>query len=97
MTRTNGLFLRLATIVGSHTTVDLFAAIVGPLIGVLQIRCELTPQQTAWLPCLGLLSSGLTQPISSLLYIKVNHYGTYFEVYWIYSALQFGLFIKLWR
>ena len=67
MTRTNGLLVRLATIVGSHTIVDLFAAIVGPLIGVLQIRCELTPQQTAWLLGVGSLSSGLSQPISAWL------------------------------
>ncbi len=66
-TRTNGLLVRLATIVGSHTTVDLFAAIVPPLYGVLQVRCELTPQQAAWLLGVGSLSSGLSQPISAWL------------------------------
>ncbi len=65
--RTNGLLLRLTAIVGSHTTVDLFAAIVGPLIGVLQVRCELTPQQAAWLLGIGSLSSGISQPISAWL------------------------------
>ncbi|MEE8156282.1 MAG: MFS transporter [Phycisphaerales bacterium] len=65
--RTNGLLVRLTTIVGSHTTVDLFAAIVPPLIGVLQVRCELTPQQAAWLLGVGSLSSGLSQPISAWL------------------------------
>jgi len=65
--RTNSLLLRLTAIVGSHTTVDLFAAIVGPLIGVLQVRCELTPQQTAWLLGVGSLTSGLSQPISAWL------------------------------
>ncbi|MEE9130285.1 MAG: hypothetical protein V3T84_09720, partial [Phycisphaerales bacterium] len=66
-TRTNGLLVRLTMIVGSHTTVDLFAAIVPPLIGVLQVRCELTPQQAAWLLGVGSLSSGLSQPISAWL------------------------------
>ena len=66
-TRTNGLLVRLTAIVGSHTTVDLFAAIVPPLIGVLQVRCELTPQQAAWLLGVGSLSSGLSQPISAWL------------------------------
>ncbi len=58
-TRTNGLFLRLTAIVSSHTTVDLFAAIVGPLIGVLQVRCHLEPQQAAWLLGIGSLSHAL--------------------------------------
>lgn len=66
-TRPDGLLRRLATIVGSHTTVDLFAAIVPPLYGVLQVRCDLTPQQAAWLLGVGSLSSGLSQPISAWL------------------------------
>ena len=66
-TRTNGLLLRLTAIVGSHTTVDLFAAIVPPLIGVLQVRCHLEPQQAAWLLGVGSLSSGISQPISAWL------------------------------
>lgn len=61
----NAVLARLAMIIGSHTVVDLFAAIVAPLIGVLQIRCDLTANQAAGLIGIGSLSSGLSQPISA--------------------------------
>ncbi len=64
-TSRNGVLTRLGAIIGSHTAVDMFAAFTPPLIGVLQVRCELTDQQTAWLLGIGSLSSGLSQPISA--------------------------------
>ena len=54
---------RLGTILVSHTLVDVYAALVPPLIGVLQVRCELTDVQKAWLLGIGSLASGLSQPL----------------------------------
>jgi len=56
---------RLGTILASHPMVDVYAALVPPLIGVLQIRCDLTDVQKAWLLGIGSLSSGLSQPLGA--------------------------------
>lgn len=63
----NIVLARLGMIISSHLVIDLFSAIVGPMIGVLQVRCDLTPGQTAGLLGIGSLSSGITQPFSAWL------------------------------
>lgn len=65
--QSKAVLAQLAMIISSHLVVDLFSAIVGPLILVLQIRCDLTANQTAWLLGIGSLSSGLSQPFSAWL------------------------------
>jgi FSR family fosmidomycin resistance protein-like MFS transporter len=52
---------------GTHSVIDIYAALVPPLIGVLQVRCEMTRGQAAWLLGIGSISSGLAQPICAWL------------------------------
>ena len=56
---------RAGTLLLSHTAVDAYAFFVPPLIGVLQIRCELTHEQAAWMLGIGSLTSGLSQPLGA--------------------------------
>jgi FSR family fosmidomycin resistance protein-like MFS transporter len=58
---------RLTTVIVSHPVVDAYSAFVPPLLGVLQIRCELTTLQTASLLSIGSLASGLGQPFFAWL------------------------------
>jgi FSR family fosmidomycin resistance protein-like MFS transporter len=62
-----GVRARLGIILCAHTMVDIYAALVPPLLGVLEIRCHLEPRQTALLLGIGSLSSGLSQPLSAIL------------------------------
>ncbi|MHC4949129.1 MAG: MFS transporter [Planctomycetota bacterium] len=62
-----GLPRRLAAVVVGHTAVDVYAAFVPPLLGVLEVRCGLTAAQAAWLLGIGSLSSGLSQPLAAWL------------------------------
>jgi MFS family permease len=66
-TAPNGVIARLGAVITCHSAVDVYAAIVPPLIGVLQIRCDLTRPQAAWLLGLGSLASGLCQPFAAWL------------------------------
>lgn len=63
----NGVVARLGAVITCHGAVDVYAAIVPPLIGILQVRCDLTRPQAAWLLGLGSLASGLCQPLSAWL------------------------------
>ncbi|MCP3905176.1 MAG: MFS transporter [Planctomycetes bacterium] len=53
---------RLGTVVLSHPVLDAYSGFVPPLLGVLQVRCDLTYQQAALLLSIGPLTSGLCQP-----------------------------------
>lgn len=59
--------VRMGAVVLSHPVLDAYAGFVPPLLGVLQIRCELTAWQTASLLSLGPLLSGLCQPVFAAL------------------------------
>lgn len=67
MASRNSLVARLSTLIASHATVDVYAAFVPPLIGVLQVRCDMTRQQAAWLLGIGSLTSGFSQPLAAWL------------------------------
>jgi len=66
-TRGDRLVTRAGAIVASHAMVDVYAAFVGPLLLVLQVRCNLTAVQTASLMGVGSISSGVSQPIAAWL------------------------------
>ncbi len=66
-TRRDGLAPRLAGIIASHTLVDVYSAFIAPLLGVLQVRCQLSNAQAAWLLGIGSLTSGLSQPLAAWL------------------------------
>ncbi|MHC5115380.1 MAG: MFS transporter, partial [Planctomycetota bacterium] len=63
---------RLGTVVLSHPILDAYAGFVPPLLGVLQVRCELTPFQAASLLSLGPLTSGLCQPFFAWMTDRVD-------------------------
>ena len=63
----NWLRSRLAMLLVSHSAVDLYSAIVPPIIGLLEVRCELERSQTALLLGMGPISSGLSQPLTAWL------------------------------
>lgn len=63
----NRVGVRLGAVIASHTLVDVYSAFIAPLLGVLQIRCELTNVQAAWLLGIGSLTSGLSQPLAAWL------------------------------
>ena len=50
-----------------HIAVDTYSALLAPMIGLLQVRCHLEPEQAAWLLGIGSLSSGLSQPLCAWL------------------------------
>jgi len=56
-------WMLLGVVTGSHLLVDVYAAIVPPIVGVLQVRTGSTAAQVAWLSGLGSLASGLCQPV----------------------------------
>jgi FSR family fosmidomycin resistance protein-like MFS transporter len=58
---------RLATVVASHPILDAYAGFVPPLIGLLQVRCDLTAWQAASLLSIGPLTSGFCQPVLAWL------------------------------
>ncbi len=68
----NGLTRRLVAIIASHWLVDVYSAFIPPLLGVLEIRCDLTNAQTAWLLGIGSLTSGLSQPLAAWLSDKMD-------------------------
>ncbi len=58
---------RLGLILGAHVVIDVYSAYVPPLLGMLEVRCHLSPAQTAMILGLGSVSSGLSQPLSAWL------------------------------
>jgi FSR family fosmidomycin resistance protein-like MFS transporter len=72
MIRPTAIRRRLGLLLASHTLVDVYAAFVPPLLGVLEVRCQLDPAQTAWLLGIGSLTSGLSQPLSAWLGDRVD-------------------------
>lgn len=58
---------RIGALLGAHTLIDTYSAFVPPILGVLEVRCDLTEAQTAWLLGIGSLSSGLSQPFAAWL------------------------------
>ncbi|NQX90468.1 MAG: MFS transporter, partial [Halioglobus sp.] len=56
---------RLGAVVASHLLVDVYSAFVPPLLGLLEVRCQLSAAETAWLLGLGSMTSGLSQPLSA--------------------------------
>ncbi len=67
-----GVKSRLGAVVGTHTLVDVYTAFIPPLLGVLEIRCQLTPAQTAWLLGIGSLTSGFSQPLAAWLSDRID-------------------------
>ncbi|MBT8484527.1 MAG: MFS transporter [Phycisphaerales bacterium] len=65
-------WLRLGTIIGAHPIVDAYSGFVPPLLGVLQVRCDLTGWQTASLLSIGPLTSGLCQPVFAWLSDRID-------------------------
>ncbi len=63
---------RLGTVVAAHPVVDAYAGFVTPLIGVLQVRCDLTVWQAASLLSIGPVMSGLSQPIFAWLTDRID-------------------------
>ena len=59
--------LALATIPVAHFIVDALAAFVPGTLGLIEVRLQLTAEQTAWLLGLFSLSSGLAQPASAVI------------------------------
>jgi len=64
---TRGLSARMASVLVSHGVVDVYSAIVPPILALLEIRCRLESWQTALLIGLGSVSSGVSQPIAAWL------------------------------
>lgn len=58
---------RMATVLASHTLVDIYAQFIPPIIALLEVRCELTRWQTASLLSFASISSGLSQPLAAWL------------------------------
>ena len=56
---------RMAAILGSHAFVDNYSAYVPALLGVLEVRCGLTLQQSATLLGFGSVCSGVAQPLTA--------------------------------
>jgi FSR family fosmidomycin resistance protein-like MFS transporter len=56
---------RLGVLVASHTATDIYAAFLPPMLGLLEVRCHLTPVQTASLLGVGSVASGVSQPLSA--------------------------------
>lgn len=54
-------------LLASHSAVDVYSAIVPPIIGLLEVRCELQRSETALLLGMGPISSGLSQPLTAWL------------------------------
>jgi FSR family fosmidomycin resistance protein-like MFS transporter len=63
---------RIGVLLVSHTTVDVYSAFLPPLLGLLEVRCRLSPQQTALLLGVGSLSSGLSQPLAAWLSDRID-------------------------
>lgn len=57
----------MPSILVSHFAIDLYGGLILPILGILENRCHLTPEQTAWLLGVGSLCSGLSQPICAFL------------------------------
>ncbi len=62
LTRRN---VRMAAILGSHSLVDIYSAFVPALLGLLEVRCGLSMQQSATLLGVGSICSGLAQPLAA--------------------------------
>ena len=56
---------RLATIFASHTVNDVYSVFVPALLGLLEVRCGLTLQQSATLLGIGSITSGVAQPLAA--------------------------------
>lgn len=67
-----GIGTRLGAVITTHALVDVYSAFIAPLLGVLEIRCSLTPVETAWLLGIGSLTSGLSQPLAAWLSDKID-------------------------
>jgi FSR family fosmidomycin resistance protein-like MFS transporter len=65
--RTSSIRTRLNLVHLAHAATDTYSAILAPLIGLLQVRCDLKPEQAAWLLGIGSLTSGLCQPVCAWL------------------------------
>jgi MFS family permease len=55
----------MAALLGSHSLVDTYSAFVPALLGVLEVRCHLTLQQSATLLGMGSICSGIAQPLTA--------------------------------
>jgi FSR family fosmidomycin resistance protein-like MFS transporter len=63
---------RFGMVVFSHPVLDAYAGFVTPLVGVLQVRCELSEGQAASLLGIGALTSGLSQPLFAWLTDRID-------------------------
>jgi FSR family fosmidomycin resistance protein-like MFS transporter len=59
--------LAFATILAAHVAVDGLAALVPSTLGLIEVRLQMTTQQSAWLFGIGPLFSGISQPICALI------------------------------
>jgi FSR family fosmidomycin resistance protein-like MFS transporter len=64
--------MRFGLVAGAHPIVDVYAGFVTPLIGVLQVRCDLTAWQAAFLLSVGPVTSGLAQPLFAWLSDRID-------------------------
>jgi FSR family fosmidomycin resistance protein-like MFS transporter len=71
-TRPTRLAGRIGMVITAHGAVDFYSAIFAPLLGVLQVRCDMQPHEAAWLLGLGALTSGISQPLCAWLSDKID-------------------------
>lgn len=62
-----GLGRRIGALLTTHTLVDVYAAVMPPILAIMETRLALTRQQTAWLLGIASVASGLSQPIAAWL------------------------------
>ena len=67
--------LPLAAILGCHVWVDLCAAVLPSILGVVEAIYDLSAQESAWLLGAGSVAAGLSQPLSALLGDRFRTYA----------------------
>ncbi len=70
----HALWLLGGAVLLGHLFVDLFAAVVPSILGVLEVHCHLHPSETAWLLGIGAFCSGLSQPVCAWIVDRYHWY-----------------------
>ena len=63
---------RQVAVIAAHPVLDAYAGFVPPILGILQVRCELTAFQAASLLSMGAVISGLCQPLFAWLTDRID-------------------------
>ncbi len=66
----------MSSILASHSLVDVYSAFVPALLGLLEVRCQLSIQQSATLLGVGSVCSGLAQPLAAWFNDRYNSRAT---------------------